>query len=237
MNGNTTQIAPIGFEEDRATYGFLRLGADKIYLLVDSKEDEWGEEARIHAKNVKEKLQGVAFANNVIEKGYDPTHFGLTRETIKEVLEEERDTQRVYINISTSTKLCAIAAYDVAQNYENTILYYVVPEDYNIPIENKPFSSGAKRIEMFSPRMNIEFSEWRDKIMETLKEEEEVSSLKELNEILIPDDVSKASRAKLNYHLKKLKERGYITYERKSPIELTEFGENVVGSPTARERF
>lgn len=230
MLQKTIHVVPIGFEEDRAVYGFVRLPVDKIYLLVDEKEGEWGTEARKHAKEVKNRLNQMGFDNNVIDVPFDPTDFESSKNTILKILREEKDASRVYLNISTSTKLCAVAFALVAADYDNVLLYYVVPQKYNIPPEGAPFSLGASRIEVFSPKVNIEFGEWEDKIMKALAEHK-VTSLGDLNKILAPEDTSKAVRAKLSYYVRKLQQKEYVDYQPGESIELTEKGRGLVVPP------
>jgi hypothetical protein len=241
MSERITHVVPVGFEKDRAVHGFIHLGAHRIYLLIDEKgkdekginetEKNWGKLARNHAKEVKDRLYQMKFdKNKIIDVFFDPTDFVSSRDAVLEILEKEKDAQKVYLNISTSTKLCAVAFALTAIDYDNALLYYVVPEQYNLPPGGNPFSSGARRVEVFSPKVNIEFGEWEDKIMSALTTHK-VSSLRDLNEILVPDDVSKAVRAKLSYYVRKLERKGYIDYKPGESIKLTELGRGLVVPP------
>lgn len=226
-----THIVPIGFEEDRAVYGFINLSANRIYLLTDNKDGIWGEEARRHSDAVEKRLNQMAFdKKNIIKVLYDPTDFESSKNVILEILEKERDASKVYLNISTSTKLCAVAFALAAIDFENALLYYVVPEKYNLPPDGIPFSSGASRVEVFSPKVNISFGEWESEILNALVNNE-VSSLGELNKILVPDDVSKAIRAKLSYYVRKLQQKGYVNFQQGESIKLTERGFGTVKLP------
>lgn len=231
MPQSITHIVPVGFEEDRAVYGFINLSASRIYLLVDEKEGLWGDAARKHAKSVEGRLVQMAFdKNNIIKVPYDPTNFESSKNVVLDILEKEKDTAKVYLNISTSTKLCAVSFALAAIDYDNTLLYYVVPEHYNLPPEGKPFSSGANRIEVFSPKVNIKFGEWEQEILNALAENN-VSSLGELNKILSPDDVSKAMRAKLSYYVRKLQQKEYLNFQQGESITLTELGMGLIKPP------
>ena len=118
-----THIVPIGFEEDRAVYGFINLSANRIYLLIDNKDGIWGEEARKHSDAVEKRLDQMAFdKKNIIKVLYDPTDFESSKNVILEILEKERDASKVYLNISTSTKLCAVAFALAAIDFENALL-------------------------------------------------------------------------------------------------------------------
>jgi hypothetical protein len=231
MPKRITHVVPVGFEEDRAVYGFINLSATKIYLLIDEKEGSWGEEARRHADAVKKRLNQMAFdGNNVIDVYFDPTDFESSKNTVIEILEKEKDNSKVYLNISTSTKLCAVAFALAAMDYENALLYYVVPDKYNLPPDGAPFSSGARRVEVFSPKVNIKFGEWEQEILRILAEHK-ISSLGDLNKILAPDDISKAMRAKLSYYVRKLQKDGYIIFHPGESIALTDLGKSKVITP------
>ena len=241
MSQRITHVVPVGFEKDRAVHGFIHLGAHRIYLLIDEKgkgekgisetEKDWGKLARKHADEVKKRLDHMKFdKNNIIDVFFDPTNFESSKNAVLEILEKERDAKKVYLNISTSTKLCAVAFALTAIDYDNALLYYVIPEQYNLPPGGDPFSSGARRVEVFSPKVNIKFGEWEDKIMKTLAKHE-VSSLRDLNLILLPDDVSKAVRAKLSYYVRKLERKGYVDYQPGESIKLTELGIGLVVPP------
>ena len=231
MSQRITHVVPVGFEEDRAVYGFINLSANRIYLLIDEKEGAWGEEARRHADAVKKRLNQMAFdENNVINVYFDPTDFESSKNAIIEILEKEKDASKIYLNISTSTKLCAVAFALAAIDYDNALLYYVVPEKYNLPPKGAPFSSGARRVEIFSPKVNIKFGEWEKEILRTLAVHK-VSSLGDLNKLLAPDDISKAMRAKLSYYVRKLQQEGYIIFHPGESITLTNLGMSKVRTP------
>jgi hypothetical protein len=59
-----------------------------------------------------------------------------------------------------------------------------------MPEQGPPFSSGAQRIEVLSAR-NLRFSDWEKVILKEL-DTKTFSSFGELNEALIPEDISKA---------------------------------------------
>jgi hypothetical protein len=222
-------VIPIGFEEDRAISGLMELGASKIYFLVDSKQDDWGHEARRHAELVEKRLSQVMFdIKNVQRMPFDPTSYISCEETVTKILEHERDAKKIYLNVSSSTKLCAVAFALKAIEYPNAFLYYVVPMSYNLPGDGLPFSSGAKRIEVFSPRG--QFGEMERMILESLNSRS-FSSLGELNETLIPDDVSKASRAKLSYYVRKLEDEGFVDFVPGKKIALTLLGKTKLSPP------
>ena len=221
MSEKFVHIIPIGFEEDRAVFGLIKLRVDKIYLMIDNKDGIWGEEARKHAEVIKNKLKLMAFnENNIVTVEFDPTNFESSKKSLINILDNEKES-KVYLNVSTSTKLCAIAFALTALDYENVLLYYVVPDRYNIQAEGIPFSSGANRIEIFSPKSNIKFANYEKEILNVLNNNE-VTSLGDLNRLLASDDISKAMRAKLSYYVRKLEQKGYVNFQQGKSISLTD---------------
>lgn len=223
-------IIPIGFEVDRALFGLVKIGVNEIYILYDNKKDPWGDKSRKHAEVVKDRLKSFFIDfDNVHEIPFDPTKYESCETTISGILEKEKNAKRIYINVSTSTKLCAIASTLKAIEHDNVLLYYVVPKKYNLPPEGKPFSSGAKRMEIFSPR-GFQISDWEKEVLEAL-DSHTYRSLGELNKEVIPDDLSKASRAKLSYYVRKLQREGYVDFIPGKKIVLTTLGRSRLNPP------
>jgi len=230
MSEKFVHVVPIGFEEDRAVFGLIKLRVDKIYLMIDNKQGVWGSEARKHADVIKNKLKLMAFnETNIVTVEFDPTNFESSKKVLTSILDNEKES-KIYLNVSTSTKLCAIAFALTALDYDNVLLYYVVPDRYNIQAEGIPFSSGANRIEIFSPKLNIKFADWEKEILNVLNKNE-VTSLGELNKLLASDDVSKAMRAKLSYYVRKLEQKGYVNFQQGKSISLTDRGKSIINSP------
>lgn len=227
---NFVHIIPVGFEVDRALFALVKMAVNKIYLLYDDKKDPWGNEARKHAEAVKTRLKNYFFDfNNLHEIPFDPTKYESCEKVISEILKKEKNSKRIYINVSTSTKLCAIASTIKAMENDNVFLYYVIPEKYNLPEEGKPFSSGAKRMEVFSPR-GFQIGDKERDVLEAL-DEHTYRSLGELNKDVIPEDVSKASRAKLSYYVRKLEREGYVDFMPGKQIRLTSLGKSRLHPP------
>ncbi len=223
-------VVPVGFEEDRAVYGLMELGATDIYLLVDEKQGSWGEEARRHAERVEDRLRQVFLDPSHLRKvSFDPTQYESCRRVIARILDREKDAKKIFLNVSTSTKLCAIAFALNAVEHDNTFLYYVVPKSYNLPTQGRPLSTGAERIEVFSPRI-YQFGELEDIILKTL-DSGVYSSLGELNAAILPDEISKATRAKLSYYVRKLQKQGYLDFDPGKSVSLTALGKTRLHPP------
>jgi len=221
---------PIGFEEDRAVAGLMELGATDIYLLIDEKQGAWAENARRHAERVEDRLNQVFLDPSHLHKvSFDPTKYESCSNAINRILSKEGDAKKIFLNVSSSTKLCAIAFALSATEHENVFLYYVVPKTYNLPTQGRPLSAGVERIEVFSPRI-YQFGELEDIILKRLARNS-YASLGELNAAILPDEVSKATRAKLSYYVRKLQKQGYVDFDPGKNISLTALGKARVAPP------
>jgi hypothetical protein len=68
-------------------------------------------------------------------------------------------------------------------------------------------------------------------IMDAL-ESRTFSSLGELNKFLLPDEVSKATNAKLSYYVRKLEQEGFIEFNPGKRIALSALGKSKLHPPT-----
>ena len=91
-----------------------------------------------------------------------------------------------------------------------------------------PFSSGARRIEVFTPREDS-FSVIEKEILERL-DNKTYSSLGELSEIVYPGE-EKAGRAKLSYHVRKLQSQGLVEFEPGKKIAISTIGKSKLNPP------
>src|SRR5207245_2376227 len=120
----------------------MELGASDIYLLIDEKKDSWGENARRHAERVEDRLNQVFLDPSHLHKVFfDPTRYESCLEAVSRILSKEKDAKKTFLNVSSSTKLCAIAFALCAAEHDNVFLYYVVPKTYNLPTQGRPLST------------------------------------------------------------------------------------------------
>src|SRR5947208_12542466 len=110
---------------------------------------------------------------------YKPTRYETYSKDISRILLKEGDAKKIFLNVSSSTKLCAIAFALSATEYDNVFLYYVVPKTYNLPTQGRPLSTGVQRVEVFSPRI-YQFGDLEDIILRRLARNS-YASLGELN--------------------------------------------------------
>lgn len=99
-------IAPIGFEFRRVTEPLVRMQADKVYLLTLSPQDR--------AKEFYVQIKGELSLNykhiRIEEVFIDIWDFYACVEEFREIiLKEQIEGNHVYVNVSTGTKITAIA--------------------------------------------------------------------------------------------------------------------------------
>lgn len=124
-------IMAVGYEEDRVHQAVEKLRADRIVLIEHSQNDDDG---RRHLDNV---------VDNLIKRGFDPRiekcdYFNLfdAIATFNKLIDEYRDDE-IYVNVSTGSKLTAIAGM-IASMINDVTPYYAkagIYSDHDIPRE------------------------------------------------------------------------------------------------------
>ena len=74
------------------------------------------------------------------------------------------------------------------------------------------------------------FGELEDVILKRLARNS-YASLGELNAAILPDEINKATRAKLSYYVRKLQKQGYVDFDPGKNISLTNLGKARVAPP------
>jgi hypothetical protein len=139
-------IVPIGFEIDRVIEPLVRLRADKVWLIVDDTIEK--SDASVHYKKVKERVHELKI--DFDERRCDIQSLFDLLNIYRTIIEEEQQHQ-IFINVSTGSKIEAIAGMMAAMIFNNETIsatpYYVVPENYEItPKKGQQLTSGFKRI-------------------------------------------------------------------------------------------
>lgn len=136
-------IAPVGYEKDRISKPILGMKADRVWLLVHSKDNK----AHVYQQTVEGVLMN---ANIECKTAYcDITDLYDVLRAMREIINKE-DGNEVFINVSSGSKIEAIAGMMMSMIMTDTMdihSYYVVPEGYiNEPQNGEPLSEGAKDI-------------------------------------------------------------------------------------------
>lgn len=135
-------IVPVGFEEDRVVMPAIEMKAEKIILVVKDGDSTRGKQ---FVKNSIEKLSGKGI--KVEEQPIQFFDLNKNMELFNQLIKEHKNDD-IYINISTGSKIQALAALFAAMAAKNEGIrittYYAIPSKYgNV---NEPISTGLKDI-------------------------------------------------------------------------------------------
>lgn len=223
-------IMPVGYEEERVTTTAIEYRADKV-VLIGHKEDGPQEKERL--VSIREKLE----ENSIIVEETQCDIFDLydSLGLIGELITEFED-DNVYVNVSSGSKITAIAGMIACMAIDATA-YYAKARDYSMEApEGIEFVQELPRYPINAPeRQQVEMlyvvSEMTSKNLPPTK-----GKLIHVAEHLgMPFITNKGVQDKGKYRiidneiLDPMQEQGYITITREGRsklIELTEEGEN-----------
>jgi len=235
-------IAAVGFEIDRVVYPLTQLKADKVWLIVE-EEVEQGE-ASYHYQTVKNELK----KNNISfdEKRGDIYSLFELLNVYRAIIEDEEPGNQIFINISTGTKIQAIAgmmACMIFKDKDKRITpYYVKPEKYVIkPRKGEQLTSGFKDV---IPLPNYKIERPSNKLVKALQIVKDngpiskkilIEKLTEYKLIAVGTNIQHQESAKhsqLNKNfIEPLISWGFINISgrgKSSRIEITQDGENIL---------
>ncbi len=135
-------IIPVGFEKDRVVIPAIKMNAEKVILMVMEEDTERG---KMFVENSRTKLK----SEGIDVEDYVINFFNLNKnmEAFNHLIKEHKNDD-IYINISTGSKIQALAALFSAMAAKNEGIrittYYVEPEIYGQV--NEPMSTGIKDI-------------------------------------------------------------------------------------------
>jgi len=229
-------ILTLGWDSERSIYGCMKLGADKVYLVVPGKakagsiEDWWN----IKTKSVGEKIIkefSKYFEFRKIEVVYED-YFDCFRGILKTIKEEQAKGNSIYLNISSGSHIVTAAAI-FAASLTRAKAYYVIPEKYDeiFKKEERFISYGGREV-VDVPLLPISY---------LLKVELKLLKIiAAVNSISITELVDRTkpflkstNRSKVNYYLKKLADMGFLKTTFKSGkifAEVTDSGKMVVSA-------
>ncbi len=240
-------IVPMGYEIDRIELPLKEIGADRVYLLTDDKENEIGLR---YLEELDHRIKKIIDAKDFISMGCPMWDFQNLMSLICELVRKEKLAGNfVYINVSSGSKLSAIAGTLASLMYD-AIPYYAQAEKYNIEYpgieggEIRGIASGVRKI-LQIPSYTIERP--ADELINALailsdkggriSQKEYIFELEKRN--LVDDTigtehgrkiVTKKGYAKAKRQFfEKLEEKGWVVKKgkgRSSYIELTKEGKN-----------
>lgn len=151
-------IAPMGYEIDRIEQAVKNIGADRVYLIKDPDESEDG---KLYLNELTGRLNKLIPTEELKILECPIWDFQKNMSMLCELVRREKSAGNfVYINLSSGSKLSAVAGTLAALMYGATP-YYVRAEHYNIKHPEtkngdiKGVTSGIKEI-LQIPIYNIE---------------------------------------------------------------------------------
>ncbi len=240
-------IVPMGYEIDRIEIPLRDIGADRVYLITDLKESETG---TLYLRELTRRIRNLVLEKELTVLKCPLWDFRRQMSLFCELVRKEKAQGNfVYINLSSGSKLSAIAGTLAALMYD-AVPYYAQAEKYNIDHPDilggkiAGITSGVKNI-LKIPSYTLEppadefvialalLSEKGGKISQKdyIFELEKRGFLKDVTSLRGKHkEVTKKGYAKAKRHyFEKLEEKGWAVKKgkgRSSYIEITEEGKN-----------
>ena len=232
----TLQIILVGWELDRVMYGLKEMPPKKAIFITSSPEHsikrKWSDITENVTKRAIESIKSIVETEVVYANYHD---FDDCMSKIVSVLEANKNNfDEIILNVSSGSKPLIIASV-LASQYYPINLFYVVPEEYNSPLDTQFLSSGAIKI------LELPTFELKELVLPT-KKQRDIFSLLEENEIpfsRVLEKYSKNTGIKLKghtidrlrslffYHLKKLEKKRLVklqTRKKRLFVSLTNTG-------------
>lgn len=146
-------IVPMGYEIDRIELPIKEIGADRIYLITDEEEKETGLR---YLEELKRRIKKIIGEKDFKILRCPMWDFRKLMSLLCELVRKEKlEGNFVYINLSSGSKLSAIAG-TLASLMYGAVPYYAVAEKYNIeyPVEGgkiRGITSGVLKILKIPP--------------------------------------------------------------------------------------
>ncbi|MEQ9715117.1 MAG: HFX_2341 family transcriptional regulator domain-containing protein [Candidatus Asgardarchaeia archaeon] len=161
-------VVPVGIYVQRVLKGILdkiTLGISKIYLLVQSGEDEWARKTHENLRKILNMLGPLKSVTKPVEVK-DFTDYTACFEILYNLvnhLHSDKDVSEIFVDITSSTRIWTVAATSVASLFKNVKIYYVTkgepPEKLSIEQRYPEWAindEGREIIEIVPPFSNIE---------------------------------------------------------------------------------
>jgi len=161
----TIMISPVGLEKDRVLAGFKKFGATILYLIQSEKkeglEKKLADTVRRFAIELKMFLEKIL--EEIIIEEANITNLESCLEIMQKIINQEIKAQadKIYVNVSTSSKIFAIASIYIAGLYPDLVIpFYAKTSDYII----------QEFIEILSNNLNLQNKEKREECIKDLIE-------------------------------------------------------------------
>ena len=216
-------IIPVGHTKVTLIEGMKQYPFHKLILILGKQKSSGEAKARKIADEIKKEFTGIA----IVKYHYVDIDdiYQTAIEIAKVVVEEQKEQNEVKINASGSLRTIGISCY-LASSLTGAELYVSLPsyEDGNV--------AGIKKVVEIPAFPVKEIGSEELKILKFLHKKGPVESLDSLIEGINLGNISKNThlkeRARMSYHIKKLKKDGFIKTHRLGKnlkIEISRLGE------------
>ena len=203
-----------GWDKERSIWGCMRIGADRVYILLPEKGHEkviaeWGnEKTRALAEEIKKKYSKF-FEIKFIYVRFEDYVYSFKK--IIKIINEEKGNE-VFVNISSGSHVVAAAAI-FAASLTKSKAYYVIAEKYDEIFKepDRVISYGGKEV-IDVPLLPISYlSDVEIEMLKIIEKESRiaVSELAKKARNLF----STPTRSKFNYYVRKLEDLGFVKNE------------------------
>jgi len=205
-----------GWDKERSIWGCMKIGADKVYIVlpnekVKTKTDKWiSDKTREIAYEIQNKFSKY-FEIEMLPVAYE-NYLDCFKKIVKIIQKEKKKGNEVYINISSGSHIVTSAAI-FAASITRCKAYYVIAEKYDelFKRRDKFISYGGKAI-VDVPLLPINYiSETELELLKVINKHKSIS-VSDLSKIA-KNLFNEPTRSKFNYYVNKLADEGFLKNE------------------------
>jgi predicted transcriptional regulator len=205
-----------GWDKERSIWGCMKIGADKVYIVlpkekVKTKTDKWiSDKTREIAYEMQKKFSKY-FQIEMLPVAYE-NYLDCFKKIVKTIQKEKKKGNEVYINISSGSHVVTSAAI-FAASITRCKAYYVIAKRYDefFKEKGKFISYGGKAV-VDIPLLPINsISETELELLKIISKHKSIS-VSELSRIA-RNLFIEPTRSKFNYYVNKLADEGFLKNE------------------------
>jgi len=161
-------ILLVGYDYQRHLYGLSKLsqrGIDRVYVLYDCKNEEFGRVAEENARKIREAASNYFFLE-ASPIGYNPQDYIDAIKTYTKILSKEKEESQLTFDVTNTTKESLLASFHFGSIFGSGLYYVEATKHTSL---NKRVSdvfdelkSDERLLEEFSQRNEIGFKKFMD---------------------------------------------------------------------------